>query len=327
MMQPQGLLAFPLTPFTRDDQFAPDVFAEHISQQLAARRANHDGAAQPSGWFVACGTGEFSALSLAEYRAVVRTAVDVVAGQAPVFAGAGGGPQQAREFASAAADAGADGLLLLPPYLVTSTPSGLVGHNRYVAAATSLPVIVYQRANAVLDPTSALALLDIPRVVGIKDGVGDVDAISRLVATVRTSDHPRAGEFGFLNGLPTAELSAAAYRGIGIDSYSSATLSFAPDVALAFHRAITTGDQSTVNALLKYFYLPFAQLRNRVPGYAVALVKAGARLSGLPMGPVRPPLVEPSPEHVDRLAQIIEQGRAVVADATAATDSRPGLTA
>jgi 5-dehydro-4-deoxyglucarate dehydratase len=182
-----------------------------------------------------------------------------------------------------------------------------------VAEATALPLVVYQRANAVLDPAAAVALLDVPTVVGVKDGRGDVDAMLRLVTAVRTSGHPRAADFGFLNGLPTAEMSVLAYRAIGVDSYSSAVLCFAPDIATAFYRAVTDGDATTVQALLAAFYLPFVALRDAVPGYPVALVKAGARLSGLDMGPVRPPLVDASAEHVEQLATIIARGRAVLA--------------
>jgi 5-dehydro-4-deoxyglucarate dehydratase len=292
-----------LTPFTDDDKVDLAVFAEHVSQQLDAG---------PAALFVACGTGEFGALSLAEYRDVVSTAVRVTDGRVPVVAGAGGGPQLARAFALAAAECSADGLLLLPPYLVSAPPAGLVRHVRYVASATALPLTVYQRANAVLDPAAAVALLDIPTVVGVKDGRGVVDAMLRLVTAVRASGHPRAAQFGFLNGLPTAELSVQAYRAIGVESYSSAVLCFAPDIATAFYRAVTHGDARTVQALLAEFYLPFAQLRDQVPGYAVALVKGGARLAGLPVGLVRPPLVDPSPEHLDQLADIVARGRAAL---------------
>ena len=300
-----GLLSFPLTPFTDADDVDLDVFAEHVEQQIAAG---------PAALFVACGTGEFTALSPAEHRAVVRTAVRTAAGRLPVYAGAGGGPNLARAFASAAAEEGADGLLLLPPYLVGSTPAGLVRHIAYAAASTDLPVVVYQRANAVLDTAAAVALLDLPTVAGIKDGQGDVDAMQRIVTAVLTSGHPRAEGFGFLNGLPTAELSAAAYRAIGVPSYSSAALCFVPDIATAFHRAVEAGDQETTRTLLAEFYLPFAALRDRVPGYAVSLVKAGARLSGLPVGPTRPPLVDPGPEHVEHLAEVIARGRAALAE-------------
>ncbi|MFC7614148.1 dihydrodipicolinate synthase family protein [Actinokineospora soli] len=95
--------------------------------------------------------------------------------------------------------------------------------------------------------------------------------------------------------------------------YSSAALCFVPDIATAFHRAYGEGDEETTRTLLAEFYLPFAELRDRVPGYAVALVKAGARLAGLAVGPTRPPLVDPTPEHVERLAEVVARGRAALA--------------
>ena len=85
-----GLLSFPLTPFTPDDEVATGVLADHVAEQVAAG---------PAALFVACGTGEFTALGLDEYRTVVRTAVLEVAGRLPVYAGAGGGPRTASEFA------------------------------------------------------------------------------------------------------------------------------------------------------------------------------------------------------------------------------------
>lgn len=105
-MRLSGLLSFPLTPFDDADKVDLDVFATHVEAQIAAG---------PSGLFVACGTGEFTALGLDEYRQVVATAVTQAAGRLPVFAGAGGGPRIAQEFAQAAQECGADGLLLLPP--------------------------------------------------------------------------------------------------------------------------------------------------------------------------------------------------------------------
>jgi 5-dehydro-4-deoxyglucarate dehydratase len=298
-----GLLSFPLTPFTADDEVNTGVLADHVAEQIAAG---------PAALFVACGTGEFTALGLDEYRTVVRTAVREAAGRLPVYAGAGGGPRTASEFARAAAECGADGLLLLPPYLVSCPPAGLVRHIAYVAGATGLPLVVYQRANAVLDPAAALALLDLPTVTGVKDGRGDVDAMNRLVATVRASGHPRAAEMVFLNGLPTAEVSAAAYRAIGVPSYSSAALCFVPDLAVAFHRAIENGDDVVAQTLLTEFYLPLVELRDQVAGYAVSLPKAGAALRGLPMGSVRPPLLDLHPAHREQLAALIDRGRAAL---------------
>jgi 5-dehydro-4-deoxyglucarate dehydratase len=302
-MQLSGLLSFPLTPFTAADTVDTEVLAQHIEAHVAAK---------PAGFFIACGTGEFTALSIEEYRIVVTVALRVVDGRMPVYSGVGGGPQIAREFMRTAAESGVDGVLLLPPYLVTCPPAGVVGYVRYVAEAAPLPIVVYQRANAILDPAAALALLDIPTVIGIKDGEGDLDAMRSLISAVRDSGHERAKEFGFLNGLPTAEVSVPAYRELGIDSYSSAVLCFVPEIATAFFAAVERNDTEAVQTLLDEFYLPFAKLRETTPGYAVSLVKAGARLTGLPAGPVRPPLTEVTPEHLAQLEEIISRGRAAL---------------
>lgn len=300
-----GLLAFPLTPFTADgEKVAHDVLTTHVRDLIDAG---------PSAVFVACGTGEFTALSLDEYADVVRTAVSAADGRVPVFAGVGGGPAQARDFATAAVASGADGGLLLPPYLVRSTAAGLLRHIDFVVAGTSLPLVVYQRDNAVLDPPTAVQLLDRPTVLGIKDGLGDIDRMQRIVTAVRTSGHERAASFAFCNGLPTAELSARAYHGIGVRAYSSAVLTFVPEISTTFYNALNDGDDETVDRLLAEFYLPFGALRDRVPGYAVSLVKAGARVTGRAVGGVRPPLVDPPEEHVEELTHIIERGRAALA--------------
>jgi 5-dehydro-4-deoxyglucarate dehydratase len=87
---------------------------------------------------------------------------------------------------------------------------------------------------------------------------------------------------------------------------------FAPEIALAFHRALATGDESTTHRLLDGFYRPFVELRAQGRGYAVSLVKAGVRLRGLDVGEVRPPLHEPGEDHVKQLAQLIERGYALL---------------
>jgi 5-dehydro-4-deoxyglucarate dehydratase len=108
-------------------------------------------------------------------------------------------------------------------------------------------------------------------------------------------------------------MSAKAYSAIGVARYSSAVHCFAPEIAHRFHRALAEGDTPTMDALLDGFYLPFVTLRDEGPGFAVSLVKAAARLRGQKVGPVRPPLAEPSPQQLDRLEQIVEHGFAVLA--------------
>lgn len=304
MLELTGLLAFPLTPFTETLELALDVFGDQVEAHLDAGAG---------ALFVACGTGEFSALAPHEVRAVLRRAREVTAGRVPVLVGAGGGPELARAGVAMAEAEGADGVLLLPPYLVTGPPAGLLDHVRYVMRDRDVPVIVYHRSPGVFTPDTARALLDVPNVVGIKDGFGDVDLMTRIVTTVRASGHERAGEMLFFNGLPTAEVSARAYRAIGVPAYSSAVHCFAPTIAHACHRALNGGDDETVDRLLREFYVPLVALRDETPGFAVSLVKAAARLRGDKVGSVRPPLRDPSPEQVTRLGKIIERGLASLA--------------
>ncbi|GAA4926576.1 5-dehydro-4-deoxyglucarate dehydratase [Streptomonospora halophila] len=299
-MQLDGLLFFPVTPFDPAGDLAPEVLADHVADGVDAGAG---------GVFAACGTGEFHALDLAEYRRLVGAAVQAAAGRVPVLSGAGGPLPHARACARAAAEAGADGLLVMPPYLVQGPGGGLESYVRQVAAASPLPVVIYQRNNARFSPEGVARLAKEPFVAGFKDGLGDIEHAQRIVLEVREAV---GDEFLLFNGLPTAELSAPAYRAVGFDLYSSAAFAFVPEVAGAFHTALRNDDQAAVQRLLSGFYRPFAELRDRVPGYAVSLVKAGARLRGRAVGPVRAPLTDPGPEHLDVLQRIIDDGLRLV---------------
>jgi 5-dehydro-4-deoxyglucarate dehydratase len=295
-----GVLFFPVTPFAADG-VDTGVLAEHLRQGLAAG---------PGGVFAACGTGEFHALAPEEYQAVVATAVKEADHRVPVFAGCGGPLPTAIRLARIAREAGADGLLLMPPYLVAGPAAGLIAYTRAVTAATDLPVIVYQRGSVIFDPASAVSVAALPTVVGFKDGLGDLDRLGQIVAAVGRALPDK--QFQFFNGMPTAEATVPAYRAIGVDLYSSAAFCFAPEVSMAFYRALTEGDKATERRLLAEFFYPLSQLRAQVPGYAVSLVKAGVRLRGLDAGSVRPPLVDPSPEHLEELGGILAVGLAAV---------------
>ncbi|OKI08249.1 5-dehydro-4-deoxyglucarate dehydratase [Streptomyces sp. CB02923] len=296
-----GLLFFPVTAYGPDGALDPTAFRAHV-------RAGVDAGA--AAVFACCGTGEFHALTPEEFRDCVAAAVQETAGRVPVLAGAGYGTALAARYARLAEEAGADGLLAMPPYLVAADQAGLLRHYTDLAAATSLPVIVYQRDNAVFTPDTVVALARTPGIIGLKDGLGDLDLLQRTISAVRTEAPER--EFLYFNGLPTAELTGLAYRGLGVRRYSSAVFAFAPEIATAFHRALADGDDEVVTRLLDGFYRPLVELRNQGRGYAVSLVKAGVRLRGTDVGPVRPPLSEPAPEHVEALAALIEQGLALV---------------
>ncbi|NUK01896.1 5-dehydro-4-deoxyglucarate dehydratase [Streptomyces lunaelactis] len=297
----EGPLFFPVTAYGPDGSLDLDAFRAHV------RTGIDSGAAAV---FACCGTGEFHALTPEEFRDCIAAAVEETAGEVPVVAGAGYGTALAVQYARLAEDAGADGLLAMPPYLVVADQTGLLRHYTALAAATSLDVIVYQRDNAVFTPETVVELAQVEGIIGLKDGYGDLGLMQRIVSAVRRELPER--DFLYFNGLPTAELTGLAYRGIGITLYSSAVFAFAPDIALAFYRALTTGDDKTVNRLLDGFFVPLVELRDTGRGYAVSLVKAGVRLEGLDVGEVRPPLSEPLAVHIKALAGLIERGRALL---------------
>ncbi|KUM89590.1 MULTISPECIES: 5-dehydro-4-deoxyglucarate dehydratase [Streptomyces] len=300
---PSGPLFFPVTAYGPDGSVDLAVYRAHI-------RAGVDAGA--AAVFACCGTGEFHALTPEEFERCVRAAVEETAGRVPVVAGAGYGTALAVRYARLAEAAGADGLLAMPPYLVVAGQEGLLRHYREVAAATALPVIVYQRDNAVFTPETAVELARSEGIIGLKDGLGDLDLMQRIVSAVRTEV---PGDFLYFNGLPTAEQTQLAYQAIGVPLYSSAVFCFAPEIALAFHRALLDGDRTTADRLLDGFYRPFVELRACGRGYAVSLVKAGVRMRGLDVGEVRPPLHEPGEDHVKQLAEIIERGYALLEEA------------
>lgn len=296
-MKFHGVLFFPVTPFAADGSLDEERLAQHIESGVAAGAG---------GVFVACGTGEFHALTAEEIERATLVAVKTTAGRVPVLAAAGGPTPVARDQAARVERAGADGILLLPPYLVSAPQQGLVRYVEEVTAATDLPVVFYQRGTARLTAETAAEIAALPGVVGLKDGIGDIERMHRIVRAVRAV--PGTEDFQFFNGLPTAEMTAPAYRGVGVELYSSAVFAFAPEIALAFHRALAAGDDALVSRLLDEFYGPLVALRDEVPGYAVSLVKAGVTLRGLDVGGVRAPLLDPTPEHVARLSELLDHG-------------------
>ena len=289
-----GLLSFPVTHFTGDLAFDEPAYRENIVRL---------GKYEVAGLFAAGGTGEFFSLTPKEVAQVVRSATESAPESTPILAPAGYGTAQAIEMARDAEAAGADGLLLFPPYLTESSAHGLRNHVRAVCEATSLSVVVYGRANAVYTPETLAELADAhPNLIGYKDGIGDLEAITRI--------HSRLGDrLVYIGGLPTAETFALPYLELGVTTYSSAIFNFLPEFALSFYGAVRAGDRGTVRRLLDEVVLPYTAIRDRKAGYAVSVVKAGMKLTGHDAGPVRPPLTDLDDTEMALLNEVVEASR------------------
>jgi 5-dehydro-4-deoxyglucarate dehydratase len=286
----KGLLSFPVTNFSADGALDPVAYRDNI-----AWACNHG----PAGLFAAGGTGEFFSLTQREVAMAVEIAVAEVDGRLPLLAPCGYGTALAKEFARTAETVGADGLLILPPYLTECERDGIAAHVESVCAATRLGVIFYSRANATVDDITLERLCDrCPNLVGFKDGVGDVEMMTRIYARM-------GNRLTYLGGLPTAETFALPYLALGVNTYSSAIYNFLPNFALDFYRAVRAREHATVYAHLRDFVLPYIDIRNRKKGYAVSIVKAGMKLIGRDAGPVRSPLVDLSPSEMIELKALI----------------------
>jgi 5-dehydro-4-deoxyglucarate dehydratase len=285
-----GLLSFPVTDFDAQGDFRKDTYIKRL-EWLAPYGA--------SALFAAGGTGEFFSLTPNEYSDVIKTAVDTCRGKVPILAGAGGSTRGAIAYAQEAERLGAQGVLLLPHYLTEASQDGLIRHVEEVCNSVDFGVVVYNRNVCRLNADSLEKLADrCPNLIGFKDGLGDIELMMQIWR--RMGDR-----FSYLGGLPTAEVYAAAYKALGVPVYSSAVFNFMPKLAMDFYHAVAADDHAAQNRMLDEFFLPYLEIRNRKAGYAVSIVKAGARLVGHDAGPVRAPLTDLTEEECAMLDKLI----------------------
>ncbi len=287
-----GLLSFPLTDFDANGDFHAKAYADRLDW-LAPYGA--------SALFAAGGTGEFFSLMGDEYSQIIKVAVDTCRGKVPIIAGAGGSTRFAIQCAQEAERLGAHGILLLPHYLTEAGQEGLIEHVAQVCESVKFGVIVYNRNVCKLTPKSLQILADrCPNLIGFKDGVGNIETMSSIYMAM-------GDRFAYLGGLPTAEVYAAAYKALGTPVYSSAVFNFIPKTAMDFYHAVAKDDMATQHRILKDFFMPYLDIRNKTEGYAVSIVKAGATLVGHGAGPVRAPLSELKPAEMEQLDALIKK--------------------
>ncbi len=287
-----GLLSFPVTAFDSNLEFDEQRYREHV-----AYLNDYDVA----GLFAAGGTGEFFSLSNDEISRVLSAAVSEVNGNLPVLSAAGGSSVNAIEQVRIAEAAGAAGVLLFPPYLTEASQEGLAAYIDAVCKSTSLGIIVYNRANMSLEAQTVARLAENnPNLIGLKDGIGSIDQMTRIYSEL-------GDRLIYVGGLPTAETFALPYLELGVTTYSSAMFNFVPEFALQFYAAVRSRDHDFVFRGLREFVLPYLDIRNRKAGYAVSIVKAGLNATGREIGSVRPPLTDLTEQETAELGELIKR--------------------
>ncbi|WP_408010201.1 5-dehydro-4-deoxyglucarate dehydratase [Pseudalkalibacillus sp. A8] len=289
---PTGILGFPITPFIESGNIDEKALSRNIEFLLEN---------DLEAIFIACGSGEFNAVSLKEYERMVELATSLADQKVPVYTGVGGNLSEAVEKAEISAKHGADGYLVLPPYLIEGEQEGLYEYYKSILLSTNLNAIVYQRANAVFQLDTLKRLIEFPQVVAVKDGVGNMDLNIELTQTI-------GDRLGWLNGMPMAEVTMPAYVPLGFNSYSSAISNYIPHISRRFYDALLNDRKDEVRELYENVILPINRIRKQRKGYAVSLIKAGMEIIGLPVAnTVRPPIVPVEKEHYQQLEKVLNK--------------------
>jgi 4-hydroxy-tetrahydrodipicolinate synthase len=263
-----------ITPFHTDGELDETALRGLVEFQIAE---GIDG-------LVACGsTGETPTLTDSEFRRVVQITIEQTAGRVPVIAGTGSNnTRQTIERNRIVEELGGDGVLVVMPWYNKPTQAGMEEHIRVIAAATPLPIVLYNvpgRTGSDLQPATVSRLATLPNVIGIKEASGSVDRVSELVQLTAAAD------FSVVSGDDSLTLPMMAVGATGVVSVAS---NIVPGAVAALTATALDGrylEARTLHfELLSLFRTLFVET-NPVP------VKAAAELLGMCGSDVRLPLV------------------------------------
>jgi 5-dehydro-4-deoxyglucarate dehydratase len=290
-----GVVGFPVTPFQPDHSLDLEGL-----RALVRWMVQH-----PFCSLVAAGgTGEYYSLTVEEHRQVVEAAVQETAGKMPVIVGVGIHPHIAIEQAKNAAAAGADALLLMPPYYTNAHDDGLLEYYAAIAGATPLACLIYSRDWVNLSSAMVERLANrIPNLVALKDGQADARVLQRIMN--------RLGDRLVWIGGAGDDM-VPSYYALGIRCYTSSISNIAPRLSLQLHDRAAALDSASVLRLMTNYVMPLYNMRARKRGYEVSMMKKAMEILGMPAGPVRPPLPNIRPEEETELRGLMDRYKPVL---------------
>ncbi len=264
------------------------------AQELAAHlvdRESHDGVV------VTGTTGESPTISDAETRSVLKAVLDAVGDRAVVVAGVGtNDTAHSIDRARDAERLGAHGLLVVTPYYNKPPQAGLLRHFTSVADSTDLPVMLYDippRSVVPIEVETLVRAAEHPKIVAVKDAKADLGAVAWTLA--RT-------DLAYYSGEDMLNLPLLAMGAVGVVSVVGHLVGTRLAELIA---AVEAGDLARareINAALLPVYTGIFRTQG------VILTKAALRELGLPAGPVRPPLVDATPEQIAQLRADLAAG-------------------
>jgi 4-hydroxy-tetrahydrodipicolinate synthase len=277
-----------VTPFRKDLSFDEETHRRLVRRQIAAG----------TNFLVPCGTtGESPTLSHDEYLRVIAITLEEAKGKVPVLAGAGGyDTHKVIEMAREVERMGADGILSVTPYYNKPTQEGLYHHYKAIAAATSLPIILYNvppRTNVNIDPATVRQLAEIENIIGVKEASGNISQITQVFQQAPE-------DFIVLSGDDAVTLPLVAMGGRGIISVASNEI---PAEMTQLAQLCLAGDFAGARAMQRKWQ-PLLDVNfietNPTP------VKAAMAEMGLLEPVFRLPLVPPRVENLAKIRTVLE---------------------
>ena len=277
-----------VTPFRKDLSLDEETMRRLVRRQIAAG----------INFLVPCGTtGESPTLTHQEHLRVVAITLEEAKGKVPVLAGAGGyDTHHVIEMAREAEKMGADGILSVTPYYNKPTQEGLYHHFKAIAAATSLPIILYNvppRTNVNIDPPTLRRLAEVENIIGVKEASGNISQMTQVMQQVPE-------EFVVLSGDDALTLPLAAMGGRGIISVASNVI---PAEMTQLAQLCLAGNFAEARAMQRK-WLPLMEVNfietNPTP------VKAAMAEMGLLEPVFRLPLVPPRIENLAKIRTVLE---------------------
>lgn len=255
---------------------------------------------------VAGTTGESPTLNIEEHHALIADTVAEVAGRVPVIAGVGANATaEAVSLTQRAQADGADAGLSVVPYYNKPTQEGLFQHFSTIAAATNMPIILYDVPGrcvvGLADSTVARLAAAHDNIIGIKDATGDVSRVVRLRECLTAAG---VGDFLQMSGDDKTTLDFVLAGGHGV---ISVTANIAPKAMREMVAAARKGDAATAKKIddaLTAFHSEQGIEANPIP------VKAALAMMGKIQNHLRLPLVPLSPQHEPKVRAALESALA-----------------
>ena len=281
------LLTAMITPFGPDGK---------VNLTEAARLAQHLVDNQGHDGLVINGTtGESPTTSDEEKRELLGTVIEAVGDRASVVAGVGTfDTHHTIELSRQAAEAGADGLLVVTPYYSRPPVDALEEHFLAVADASELPIMLYDiphRAGIPIPETSLIRLAGHPRIAAVKDAKGDICSSSMVIANSTLTYY--AGDDAYL--LPLLAVGGAG--GVGTSTHFSGLQ------VRALLDAFVAGDFEQARQLNAQLLPVF---RGVFATQGTMMVKAALDRCGFDVEMCRPPMGKVAPELLERFLEILD---------------------